>query len=242
MKILIVDHSKQNRTFYSQMLKDNIQDFQLIEADNAEEALFNFFEDKPDIVLSSATLPNRNGYSIAETINSLGLDVPVVIVSDNEANVVEAIRARVFDLLDRHSGKNQWENVSDKLIEYVKQKKLSKLPKQYKDNVRLRINTIDGYKLMNLDQLAYCEADGSYTNICFTDGTNNYSSYYLGKIEKTLQKYHFARISRSVLVNLKLIKSINLQKDICAVEMLHDIKYLKTSKLHLKRLEQQKII
>jgi DNA-binding LytR/AlgR family response regulator len=117
----------------------------------------------------------------------------------------------VFDFIVMPLEEDKLRNAIEKAVFHINKYIHIKLSQKFKNNVKIRVNTTNGYRLVNLDSLSYCIADGSYTKICFSNGKTEFSSYYLGKIEKTLIDYHFVRISRSVIVNLKKIKKIEIK-------------------------------
>lgn len=65
--------------------------------------------------------------------------------------------------------------------------------------------TNGGFVILNIDEILYCKADGSYTNFISTEGKNYITSTNLKNVETMLEKATFFRIHRSVLVNLKHI-------------------------------------
>lgn len=65
--------------------------------------------------------------------------------------------------------------------------------------------TNGGYVILNIDEILYCKADGSYTNFISTKGKNYITSTNLKNAETMLEKATFFRIHRSILVNLKHI-------------------------------------
>ena len=66
-----------------------------------------------------------------------------------------------------------------------------------------------GYSIINLENIIYCEADGSYTNYYTIDNKRFTSSNNLLKTQKLLSQASFYRIHRSILLNLKHIKKFD---------------------------------
>lgn len=71
-----------------------------------------------------------------------------------------------------------------------------------------------GFVMLNIDDIVYCKADGSYTNFVSSKGKSYITSTNLKKVETLLQKATFFRIHRSVLVNLKHIVEFHNSGDI----------------------------
>ncbi|MDP3314218.1 LytTR family DNA-binding domain-containing protein [Lutibacter sp.] len=92
--------------------------------------------------------------------------------------------------------------------------------------------------ILDLDEIIYCEADGSYTHF-FTINNKTYTtSNNLKKVETILNNTTFFRIHRSTLLNLKHIKQFNTSGEI---KLSNDKKLIVSSRnkaLFLKTLKQ----
>lgn len=68
---------------------------------------------------------------------------------------------------------------------------------------KLGIPTNYGYDYVWADEIIYCEADGSYTNLCLVDGFTILSSKNIGEFEAMLSAYnYFFRAHKSYIINL----------------------------------------
>jgi two-component system LytT family response regulator len=65
---------------------------------------------------------------------------------------------------------------------------------------------MDGFSFINISEILYCQADGSYTHIHFLNGKKITTSKLLKSIEELLPSETFFRIHKSHLVNLNLIR------------------------------------
>ncbi|MBL4939237.1 MAG: LytTR family transcriptional regulator DNA-binding domain-containing protein, partial [Lutibacter sp.] len=63
--------------------------------------------------------------------------------------------------------------------------------------------------LVDIDDIIYCEADGSYTHFFTSDNKSYTTSNNLKKIENILKHTSSFRIHRSILLNLKHIVQFN---------------------------------
>jgi twitching motility two-component system response regulator PilH len=66
-KVLIVDDSKTEQMFLTELLQRN--GFTVRSADNAEEAFKRLAEDKPDLILMDVVMPGQNGFQLTRAIN-----------------------------------------------------------------------------------------------------------------------------------------------------------------------------
>ncbi len=75
---------------------------------------------------------------------------------------------------------------------------------------KISLPMINGdFTIVNIDDILYCEADGSYTNFYTTDNKIYFTSSNLKKVESILMQATFFRIHRSTLLNLKHIVQFN---------------------------------
>lgn len=101
---------------------------------------------------------------------------------------------------------------------------------------KLRFCTHEGWVFYYPEEIVYCEADQNYTYLHIRDGSSMVYSRNIGTLEKRLKKHGFFRISRSALINLRYLKSINRQKKICTLETGRQYQ-LKTNGNRIRELE-----
>jgi two-component system LytT family response regulator len=65
------------------------------------------------------------------------------------------------------------------------------------------------FTIVDLDDILYCEADGSYTNFYTADNKVYTTSNNLKKVESILMQATFFRIHRATLLNLKHVVQFN---------------------------------
>jgi two-component system LytT family response regulator len=64
----------------------------------------------------------------------------------------------------------------------------------------------DKIVFVNISDIIYCEASGSYTNIYFKDGIKMIASKSLSEFELQLIGHYFFRIHRHSLINLNRVR------------------------------------
>lgn len=76
-KVLIVDDSKTELLFLSDLLRKN--GLSVRTAESADEAMRRLAEDKPDLILMDVVMPGQNGFQLTRTINRSPdyADVPI---------------------------------------------------------------------------------------------------------------------------------------------------------------------
>ena len=78
-KVLIVDDSKTETMFLTELLQNN--GFTVRSAENADEAFKRLAEDKPDLILMDVVMPGQNGFQLTRAINRTPeyADIPIII-------------------------------------------------------------------------------------------------------------------------------------------------------------------
>ncbi len=71
----------------------------------------------------------------------------------------------------------------------------------------LTVTTIDGFKVIPLSNIIYCQANSNYTNIYLTGKEKMISSQTLGYFDELLENRKFFRAHRSYLINLLHVSS-----------------------------------
>jgi len=66
-KVLIVDDSKTEQMFMTELLQRN--GFTVRTADNADDAFKRLAEEKPDLILMDVVMPGQNGFQLTRAIN-----------------------------------------------------------------------------------------------------------------------------------------------------------------------------
>ncbi len=78
-KVLIVDDSKTELLFMSDLLQKNGMSVRT--AEGADEALRRLAEEKPDLILMDIVMPGQNGFQLTRSINRTPAysDIPIII-------------------------------------------------------------------------------------------------------------------------------------------------------------------
>jgi two-component system, LytTR family, response regulator len=241
MKVLIVDTDREHLASLTKLLNDLPLKVDIVQSESAEEALFFILEEHPEIVIAEANLPCRSGFHLAQTVNKANLPIRFMVFSSKIDDAIEAIQCNVSEFFTKpidsnkllsairlHANQVNHSNSVNKIL--------------LSENILIRMTTLSGYVFIDLDNLAYVMADGTYSVLNFTDGSKEFSTFYLRKIEEILLPYHFIRISRSVLVNLKYLNMIDKRNDICRLRFNGNDIDLKITKSFFKHLEKENLI
>lgn len=100
-KILIVDDSPTQRYFYADLLTRN--GFQVVTAENGEEACAKARAEQPQLILMDIVMPGQSGYQVTRTIarDPMTAHIPIIICTskDQEADRYWGLKQGARDYL-----------------------------------------------------------------------------------------------------------------------------------------------
>ena len=100
-RILLVDDEEDLRWLVSRFLKK--QGLEVIEAEDAEQALQLFEAESPQIVISDVRMPGRSGVELMQELRSVDPQLPMILISavEDVATAVEAMKIGAYDFLTK---------------------------------------------------------------------------------------------------------------------------------------------
>lgn len=215
---LIVEDDKESRDLLHLYLKQHDSFSEINEANSAEDALFKLMETSPDIVFLDIQLPGKSGIDFLGLLSKQPIKTHFVIVSSSRSFAVDAIKLNVFDYLLKPVSKVELYNIIDRFrlsILTNPEDKLKEVLKGLDEGVKIKFNSRHSYIIVEPQDIVYCMADGCYTDIYLRNGKKEIANAYLTKVEEVLTRFNFTRISRSALINVKWLRSVNRSNDTC---------------------------
>jgi len=201
MKALILDDERKGRDLLQEMLNTFCPDFKITSSvDRVDLAIESIQHDPPNVVFLDVEMPEQNGIQFLSYFDVLPFEV--IFVTGYKKYALTAFQFGACDYLLKPLN-------PERLLQAVKRlrKKISakeNLPDKpiYK---KLSLPTLNGYNVVEIEQIEYCLSEGNYTSLYFKDGQSLLVSKNLKKFEDLLSRYKFMRIHRSSLINTKYI-------------------------------------
>lgn len=170
-------------------------------------------EENPDLVFLDIELEDGNGFEILDYFSNSS-SFEVIFTTGLRGYKEKAMDYFAFYYLNKPILKEQLSKVVDKFLSkqtaFDTEKYLAfknQLEYQHK-KISLPMKNGD-FCLVDIDDIIYCEADGSYTHFFTSDNKTYTTSNNLKKVENILKHTSFFRIHRSILLNLKHIVQFN---------------------------------
>jgi len=233
-KVIIADDEPCDILFMGQLLK-KFPNFKAVQSvTNASELLSSIIDHQPDLLLLDIHIGEVNGINLAEEIRSIHSQLQIIFITADAQFAVDAYDHQACDYL----------------LKPVSLSRLSKALRHFEEHYTihnnptdqsnlLRFNTLQGYILIQQDEVVCLEADQAYTYIRSVDNQVHHVSLNIGKIEALLQPKLFVRVSRSAIVNARYISEIFRKKRSCLLHWNSTSHEVKLSQSGIDKLEER---
>ena len=210
IKAIIVDDEENARLILKNFVSEYCPSVAIIaEADDVKSAVKLINKNEVDLVFLDIEMPNENGFALFDYFNKPTFDTIFCTAYSDFA--IKAFEVSATDYLLKPIGLTKLKEA----IEKVEAKRLIKNTgniEDLKENLlqkeikKIGILIGDGIVFMDLNDILYFEADGSYTTIHHRNGSD-LTVKKIKHFEDLLSSdKRFFRIHRSYLINVSLIK------------------------------------
>lgn len=194
----------------------------------------------PDVVFIDTELNIQKGFDLAEEIQRLNLDTPIVLLAKDEKYALKALKLKVFDYLIAPYKADEVNTIINFFLSQKIKKTSSANAEQTNQSrsvSRLRFCTRNGFILVETSQLMYILADGNYSKLCMLQDKIETISLNIGSVFKMLPDNEFFRINRSVIVNIQYLTRVDRKNSICILEDYNQTHTFHISRTRIKELE-----
>jgi two-component system, LytTR family, response regulator len=208
LKAIIIDDDNRDEKILEILLhKYCAQEISLIgAAGNITAAYQLILESKPDLIFLDVELGNETGFDLLSKFTYYSFNVVFVTAYDKYA--VRAIKFSALDYILKPVNLDELVKAVQKAtkVESISIEKeirnlLKTIARPGNKTNQIAIPTLNGFQLLPVEEIIYCEAKKEYTLIHCVDQTTLYSSINLGEYEDLLQEYSFLRVHHSYVVN-----------------------------------------
>lgn len=213
-----MDDEKEARDILENLLLEEGNVEIIAKISNAAEALKEIINHEPDILFLDINMPRINGFDLMKEIRELNLNPNIIFVTGYDHFVMDAIKFQAFDYLLKPIDQ-------DELASTLQRLRLKKKPEEMHeklntlirklDGERIRFNTRQGFIVVDLKKIIYCEANGNYTILNLTGNIKETVTSNLGHLEGILPADKFSRINRSFIINLTYLTRVDRKRKQC---------------------------
>ncbi|WP_109851492.1 LytTR family DNA-binding domain-containing protein [Aquimarina sp. AU58] len=204
---IIVDDEANSRAILRNYLGKYCSSVTILgEAASVKETLVLLESYTPDMLFLDVEMPYGNAFDLLEQVPDRTFEIVFVTAYDHYA--VDALNAQAtYYLLKPIAIDNLIKAVDH--VSYIKQRETALLdtvlvPKVTTAEGKITIPQQDGFEVLQISDIMYCEADDNYTKI-YLDKGQKLVSKTLKYFEESLNPHGFVRTHKSYLVNVSKI-------------------------------------
>lgn len=207
MRALIIDDERLARKELTSLLQDYPEIEIIGEAVNADEALEQINEHKPDLLFLDIQMPGKTGFELLEMLDSVPL---VIFVTAYDEYALKAFEVNALDYLLKPIQYERLKEAISKVLTFAKNnQKNEHAAGQPKLGLSDQVFVKDGDKcwFVRLSEIRLFESDGNYIKVYF--GTNRPMIHKsLNALDEKLNDRDFFRASRKHVINLSWLETI----------------------------------
>ncbi len=163
----------------------------------------------PHIVFLDISMPGRNGLSMLDQFSSRHFNV--IFITGHSEFALEAIDRNAVHYLLKPIDRGKLDESLRRCFERLGERETA--GEVGSGNHLLSIGTSTGHRLIRVEEILYCEADGCYTTFFLRNTSEKVmASQNIKKYEEQLEGHHFMRIHKRFLVNLNYVRSYSKGK------------------------------
>ncbi|UZR99908.1 LytR/AlgR family response regulator transcription factor [Chondrinema litorale] len=209
VQVIVVDDEKKSRESLVVLLSEFCKSVQVLgSAGSVKEGLKLIEEVDPDIVFLDIQMNSETGFDLLR--KSLPTSFEVIFTTAHSEYAIEAIKFSALDYLLKPIDIQELQLAVSKYRKKSSDSKLSQRLETLIDNFKntksesfkMALSTSDGLIFVNLSEIVYLEADGSYTMFYLKNGEKHLVTKNLKEYETLLAPKNFFRIHNSFVINL----------------------------------------
>lgn len=206
MKAIIIDDERLAR----QELKTLLSEYKEIEivgeANNAESAIENIKNLKPDVIFLDIQMPGKNGFEILEEISGLP---EIVFVTAYDEYAIRAFEVNALDYLLKPVQASRLSETVKKILQKdgAERTDSKNITQNLSDEDQVFVKDGEKCWFVKLSDIRLFESEGNYVRVHF-DKNRPLILRSLNNLDERLNNKTFFRASRKHIVNLKWVESI----------------------------------
>lgn len=220
MKILLIDNEDEIRTILKEMILEwSNENYEIEEAIGVETGLSKVSSFNPDIVFLDIEMNDGTGFDLLKRIQNPTFQL--IFTTAHNKYAVQAFKFSAIDYLlkpiDPIELNNSLSKAKNNLTNNTLQRQLAILMSQISPKIdfekQIVLKDIDKTYFIKINDILFCEAEGSYTKFYIENNETIFVSRNLHSYEELLAPAGFIRTHHSCLVNPTKIKVFDRKTD-----------------------------
>ncbi len=213
IKAILIDDEINALSSLEILLESHCPSVKIMEKSQSAVDSLSLIEDlKPDLLFLDIEMPTMNGFDLLEQMRAN--PISVIFTTAYNQYAIKAIRYSALDYLlkpidpkELVQAVQRFEAHSSKPTIEQFQFLIDKISQKEHTHKKLAIPNLEGFKMISVDDIVYCEAEDNYTHIILKDDARIIASRTLKEIQRLLDDYRsFIRVHHSFLINLNEIR------------------------------------
>jgi two-component system LytT family response regulator len=212
MKAIIIDDEINARLSLRGILEENFKNINIVaEAKDVPSAVTAIHEHKPDLVFLDISMPGYSGLELLKFFDKNQITFKIIFVTAFSEYAINAFELSAVGYILKPVRVDALEKALHKVMENNNDLEKLKTLQNNMENPfekKVALNTGDGITLLELQDILYLKADGSYTHFYTVDKHRITIAKKISDFERLEAMGNFLRIHRSHIVNLSRIAKI----------------------------------
>lgn len=215
-KVVVVDDEPGALSIIKQMV-NNMPGYEVVsEISDARGLPEKIRSIKPHVLFLDIHLGEISGVDIARQLYDMHCETRIVFVSAYDKYAMQAFEYNIIDYILKPVSRDRLEKCLKKVEKsFTGDPMPEENIEKPQEGSSLRLNTQNGFLLVDPKEVVFLEADHVYTKIVMSGQSNHYVAQNIGKILTALNDTNFLRISRSYAVNAQYLREVNRTQKKC---------------------------
>src|SRR5699024_11076755 len=215
IRAVIAEDNSRNIEILTLILEEHCDNVEVVGVGRTvEEAVDIIKQTNPDILFLDVEMPPQNGFDVLHEFSEIDFDV--IFTTAHEEYAIQAIKCSALDYLLKPLKIEEVKAAIEKVNSHGKKQSFDELISFLKDQLKQKNNGLskiiiteeEGYTLVKLKDIIYCEASDSYTKIHLVKKKTCLVSKPLKEYDILLNNKGFYRTHKSYIVNMSHISKI----------------------------------
>ncbi|WP_029284300.1 LytTR family DNA-binding domain-containing protein [Pedobacter sp. R20-19] len=219
LKAIIVDDEEFARSSLFFLLQQNCPQVEITGiAKSVNEAKEILAHHPINLIFLDIAMPGSNGFELIPDAQKH--QAAVIFTTAYDQYALKAIKANALDYLLKPIDIDELKTAVDKVSEHLKRYQYQNESDERIVNLASSLNTKSeirkltlpygqGFKMIDVDDIIYIEADSNYSVVHFADQDKITVSKVLREFEELLPSDQFVRVHKSSIINLNHLKEYN---------------------------------
>lgn len=231
IKAIIIDDELHAREYLERIIERYFSNKILLFATckNVMEGIEAIEKFNPDVVFLDINMQNESGFDLLKEIPKIEFEI--IFTTAYSEFAIDAIKWSALDYLlkpinhlELATTIKRFEKKWQHKIEFDRFRLLiENISGDDQSNAKIAFPIENGFKVVKINSILYCQSDVNYTKVFLNNGTNFILSKTLKLIEELLPSSIFLRVHKSYLVNFNYVSYFSRSLD-AYVELSNDIK------------------